>query len=64
MHGCDHVYLTLKSHIVLTHTEVFHTRFHFILLFNPLIRIRQKTGSHFVKTHGLYKNRPSHRNTI
>ena len=28
-------------------------------LFNPLTRISQKTGSRFVKTHGLYKNRPS-----
>ena len=26
---------------------------------NPLTRIGQKTGSRFVKTHGLYKNRPS-----
>ena len=29
------------------------------LRFNPLTRISQKTGSRFVKTHGLYKNRPS-----
>ena len=26
---------------------------------NPLTCISQKTGSRFVKTHGLYKNRPS-----
>ena len=29
------------------------------LMFNPLTRKSQKTGSRFVKMHGLYKNRPS-----
>ena len=28
-------------------------------IFNPLTHISQKTGSHFVKTHGLYKKLPS-----
>ena len=31
----------------------------FAVSFNPLTHISQKTGSHFLKTHCLYKNRPS-----
>ena len=30
-------------------------------VFNPLARMSQKTGSHFVKMYGFYKNGPSWR---